>query len=73
MPLPPKLGKLLRYNQQQKSNYIPCNYLHYGSCYVRHFQLFCIVFFKALGFYVPVHLIPLFLNFKSLKKRYLIN
>ena len=47
-------------NRRQET--VPCEYLHSGWCNVRYMQLFCVVFFKSIRVYGPIHLIPLILS-----------
>ena len=49
---------------------VPCQFLHFGRCNIRHLQVFCVVFFKSLKVYGPVHLIPLLVTPSLITKRY---
>lgn len=52
-----------------KRKFVPCNRLHYGKCYVRHLQVFCVVFFKAMKLYWPLHVIPVLISLPSVIKQ----
>ena len=49
---------------------VSCDFLHDGRCAIRIMQVFCVVFFRSLRVYGPIHLIPLVFSPGLVTKRW---
>eukprot|EP01095_Lingulamoeba_sp_RSL-Kostka_P017962 TRINITY_DN9632_c0_g1_i1.p1 TRINITY_DN9632_c0_g1~~TRINITY_DN9632_c0_g1_i1.p1 ORF type:complete len:227 (+),score=30.26 TRINITY_DN9632_c0_g1_i1:52-732(+) len=41
-----------------KNRFVTCDELHCSNCALRHFQCFCVLFYKGLWMYTPLNILP---------------